>query len=231
MGKHSRSTRPLLSSTPYAQRPNAGYVDSLPASEPQRLRQDAFENHFAQGRTKVVSFGEGDAALPSDSARAVADRSSIARTLSKTSVPPAHLNGVQFMQVVPDMASKDAMAEYYPKRQGMTVPTMRHPDPVMQGQQARSLVHEIGHHAENMANGRLSSLGRSEAMAENYADRHLPEAHLTHGGATVGFRPQSGYDTLTSHLNVWQQSYDPTGKMNQARYQKTRAAGTMPDEY
>jgi hypothetical protein len=230
MGKHSR-TSPLSVSQPYAPQRNAGYLESLPASEPQRLRQDAFENHFGQGHTKVVSFGEGDAPLDPGSPRAVADRSSMAHTLSKTTVPPTHLNGVQFMRVLPGMIDEQRMAQYHPQHQGMDVPTMRHSDPVMRSQQVRSLVHEVGHHAEQMTNGRISSLGRSEAMAENYADRHLPLAPMSHGGVTVGFRPQSGYDTLVPHLDTWQQSWDPTGEQNRARYAKTRAKGTMPNEY
>lgn len=236
MGRHSR-TAPLLSTSPYGvnrqeTRPSQGYLGQLPSNETQRLRQDAIEDRFNQGHTRVISFTGGERAIDPGSPEAAADRSSVARTLSKTSVPLSHLNGIQFMRVIPDMLSEHTMAQYHPGHRGMDIPRVNHPDVAIRGQQVRSIVHEIGHHTENMANGRISSLGRSEAMAENYADRHLPQVPVTHAGVTVGYQPRSGYDAHSENRpSVWQQSWDPTGQQNLSRYRKTRAKGTMPYEY
>lgn len=231
MGRHSR-TAPLATRNPYTRPKTAGYLESLPSHEPQRLRQDAFQDRFETGRTPVVSLGADHSALDPGSPVAQADRASLARTLSKTSVPLEHLNGVQFMHVMPDMMSETTMAQYFPQRRGMEVPRMNGPDVHTRAQQARSVVHELGHHVENTANARMSSMGRAEAMAENYADTHLPPVPVSHAGVTTNYRPPSGYDAHAKlKTDVWQQSWDPTGEQNLARYEKTRARGTLPGEY
>lgn len=211
------------------------YPSDPERNEVQRVRQDAFQDHFNSGATRVYSTDSLGLPVDPGSHQGTADRTGLARALSQSSVPLQHLNGVQFVHVLKAGLGEGVAAKgkYFPGHRTLALDgDLDSPDPVTRGQGVRSAVHEIGHHVENMAtNGRLARGGRSEGLAENYADEHVPDIPVTHMGVTVYHRPTSNYDTHVPNpgSSVWQTPADRTGEVNHTRYVNTRATGTMPD--
>lgn len=223
MGKHSR-TSPLPSSRPYA----PGQDWRLP-SESTRVRLDA----VAHAAPEVYSTDAAGQHAGPDSRQGLSDRFAVHHAVAQSSMPLEHLNGLQFFHVVHGGLPQNNAGLYHPGARGIQVNgSVASPDPRNRAQGIRTVVHEVGHHVENTASGRIAGGGRTEGMAENYADRHTPEFPVSHAGVTIGYKPVAAYDT---HLPlpdspVFNTSWDPTGEVNRKRYAKTRAAGTMPDE-
>lgn len=232
MGKHSRTER-LASSNPLSDQGTSALRGTAA-----RVRMDALETHFS-GQPGTVDFHSSDAhtnlRLDPSSRLAMSDRGQVMRTIAHSSLPLQHLNGIQFMNVQHGggMAG-GALGLYYPDHRGMVMDgdvDTRNPDTRLQRE--RAVVHEIGHHVETTSRGTMGMGGKSEAVAENYADRYSARTPVTHMGHTEWVRPSSNYDTHVPGeiSDVWKRPWDQSGAGERSIYAKTRAKGTMPDQY
>lgn len=138
-----------------------------------------------------------------------------------TSVPPEHLHGVSHVMMSdPEVGGKAGF--YSPASSSVHLDYSYTRDAGWLGHAVvtDALVHEIGHHAHHMLNREQfssASTGTSEAIAENYADRHLPAPR------------HSEYDRLAHTGDFRTSQY--FGRLGGIQdYKSYRAAGKQPGD-
>lgn len=202
------------------------------------IRMGAAQRAFGPGGIQFSSSDERGLFDDPRSLSSIVAKTRLQHTLADSTVDLGHLNGLQFAHVTRNagyIPGGRSHAVYYPRSRSMI---MNHSnvDWADPGQAARAdyaEIHELGHHVENMTRGKMSSRGRAEAHAENYAEQHAPGRMVWHQGVGVEYRAGSTYDSHVPHPDspVFNEGWDPAGKYNRAIYAKTRARGTMPNEY
>jgi hypothetical protein len=139
-------------------------------------------------------------------------------SLASSSVPPSHLQGLQFVDI--HRTEGQPRGAYFHDLHGVSLHGFGKDSVSSQGQRARTPIHEIGHHVDSMTNGTPDSLGKSEALAENYAD------------ANASVSASSVYDAHLHRglLDPFKTASDTTGDVNAIDYENTREAGSQPDQ-
>lgn len=152
-------------------------------------------------------------------------------SLAAARMPLDHLQGLQFMDTTKqaDAIGGNAGAYYRrgldPRGRGMVMnlASGNNADPRLRAYGQRTVVHELGHHVQNMTHGSLSMLGHSEGLAENYADKYSPPG-------TEKYPAMSAYDEDSRRAAKYlRTSQDPQGDFNRRLYTKVRQRGTLPE--
>lgn len=200
------------------------YAGNEPRRDPTRLqsrRQDVRGALRGNSTMFAVRGRNGQVAAPGSVGHLVGEAKAV-NSLAKSSVPPAHLNGLQFVGVThsPDDIKGDA-GRYYPNRRGLVINyATRRDTPLARAYNERALVHEVGHHVQNMQHG-MSLRGHAEALAENYADRHASPSQHPYLSAYDGHAAARNGRPFATRT-------DPTGEFNRRLYSATRGSGVQP---
>lgn len=229
MGRHSKRA-PRNADNPLAS------AASRLQGEVARIRYDALDRQFGPGGTPVHTTDKLGLPQDPDSSAGMSSRHGFVQSIAQTTVPVQHLQGLSSVHMLGDEGGMvgNANGVYYPGSRTLAFrggigsrDVGEHADRVF------TAVHEIGHHVENTARGTMAMGGRSEGLAENYAERHTPSFPITHQGVTMDYKPKSTYDTHVPYPDspAWKTSWDQSGKLSRQQFVKTRAKGTLPEEY
>lgn len=229
MGRHSKAAPRNAANPLYA-------AASRLQGEVARIRYDAIGQQFQPGGTELHATDNLGLPLDPESPRGLASRHSFVQSIAQTTVPVQHLHGLSAVHMLSDEGglTGNANGVYYPGSRTLAFRGgMGSRDVGEHADRVYTAVHEIGHHVENTSRGTMALGGRSEGLAENYADRHTPEFPITHAGVTVPYKPQSTYDSHVGWAEspAWKTPWDQSGNLSRQQFVKTRAKGTLPEEY
>lgn len=199
------------------------YPSNRLSSETARIRYDAIDDQFSKpGGTQLYSTDSLGLPVDPQSQQGMQDQYKVTKSLAESSMPVSHLNGLQFVHVLRAAMPANVDGLYVPRTKTMAVDGgFSSKNPQERSAATRTMVHETGHHVENMTYGLAGgNRGHSEGVAENYAEAYAPE------------RGQSNYDAHAGlpESTVFNSRRDPTGQQNRAAYVQARRQGLMPWE-